>query len=253
VALRDLYLRTIQLVAEQVPDPADPYPWQLPVVQALDELKLTTPVTMFVGENGSGKSTLMEAIAIALGLNPEGGTQNFVFETRATHASLHEALRLGRGAQRPQTSYFLRAESMYAVATQIEKYVEEEGGSPALLDSYGGRSLHDQSHGESFLALVNHRLGDRGLYLMDEPESALSPQGLLALMRRIHDLVQADSQLLIATHSPMLLAYPGATIYEIDPSGITEVDYRDTDHYRLTLSFLEAPERFLGRLFAEDG
>jgi predicted ATPase len=245
VALRDLYLRTIQLVEERVPDPADPYPWQLPVVQALDELKLTTPVTMLVGENGSGKSTLMEAIAIALGLNPEGGTQNFVFETRATHASVHEALRLGRGSQRPQTSFFLRAESMYAVATQIEEYDKVR----PLLDSYGGRSLHDQSHGESFLALVNHRLGDRGLYLMDEPEAALSPQGLLALMRRIHELVQADSQLLIATHSPMLLAFPGATIYEIDPAGITEVDYRDTDHYRLTLSFLEAPERFLDRLF----
>lgn len=125
------------------------------VVRALDTLELTAPVTMLVGENGSGKSTLVEAIAVALGLNPEGGTQNFMFATRDTHSALHEALRLGRGPRRPRTSFFLRAESMYAVATQIEEYAEDdEPGAPPLLDAYGGRSLRDQSHGESFLSLV---------------------------------------------------------------------------------------------------
>jgi predicted ATPase len=241
---RELYVRSVELLRERIPPDAEPYPWELPVVRALDTLSLSTPVTLLVGENGSGKSTLVEAIAVALGLNAEGGTQNFAFATRSTHSALHEALRLGRGALRPRTSFFLRAESMYAVATQLEEYGE------ALLGSYGGRSLHDQSHGESFLSVINHRLSDQGLYLMDEPESALSPQGLFALLRRIHELVEADSQFLIATHSPILLAYPGATIYEIDDRGISAVDYRDTDHYRLTLAFLEDPERFLGHLFA---
>jgi predicted ATPase len=246
---RELYLRSVELLRERVPPDAEPYPWQLPVVRALNTLALTTPVTLLVGENGSGKSTLIEAIAVALGLNAEGGTQNFAFETRSTHSALHDALRLGRGAVRPRTSFFLRAESMYAVASQLEAYAREPGGQ-RLLDGYGGRSLHDQSHGESFLSVITHRLSDRGLYLMDEPESALSPQGLFALMRRIHELVEADSQFLVATHSPILLAYPGATIYEIDDDGISAVDYRDTDHYRLTLSFLEDPERFLARLLA---
>jgi predicted ATPase len=246
------FLRTVRLDRERIPADPEPYPWSLPVVQALDTLALTTPVTMLVGQNGSGKSTLLEAIAVSLGMNPEGGTQNFDFATRSTHSPLHEAIQLGRGALRPQTQFFLRAESLYTVATQLEEYAKIDAPGPPLLDSYGGISLHDQSHGESFLAIVTHRLGSRGLYLMDEPESALSPQGLLALMRRINELVRAGSQLIVATHSPMLLAYPGATIYEIDATSITATDYRDTDHYRLTRAFLENPDAFLKRLFDED-
>lgn len=139
---------------------------------------------------------------------------------------------------------------MYGLVTRLEEYAD---GGPSLLDAYGGRSLHDQSHGESFLALVTHRFDDEGLYLMDEPESALSPQGLLALLRRIHELVRGGSQLLIATHSPILLACPGATIYEIGPDGIVPTAYEDTEHYRLTRAFLEAPETFLRALLADDG
>lgn len=119
---RELYVRSVELLRERIPPDAEPYPWELPVVPALDTLSLSTPVTLLVGENGSGKSTLVEAIAVALGLNAEGGTQSFAFSTRATHSALHEALRLGRGALRPRTSFFLRAESTYAVATQLEEH-----------------------------------------------------------------------------------------------------------------------------------
>ena len=211
----------------------------------MDTVKLHPKVTFFVGENGSGKSTLLEAIAVALGFNAEGGTKNFNFGTRESHSVLHEHLRIARGVQRPHTGFFFRAESFFNVATAIEQLDAEPSFGPRVIDSYGGRSLHEQSHGESFLALVNERFGPHGLYLLDEPEAALSPQRQLVVLSRLHDLVLDHCQFVIATHSPILLAYPNARIFSFRASGIEEVAYQDTEHYQVTRDFLVNPERML--------
>lgn len=219
----------------------------LPVVQYLKKhpsLALDADVTILVGENGTGKSTLLEAIAVACGFNPEGGSRNFNFSTNATHSELHESLCVVRRAF-PKDGYFLRAESLYNVATNMEELDRNRGFLPPLVDSYGGRSLHHQSHGESFLALVQNRLGGKGLYLFDEPEAALSPMRQMTLLSEIDRLVKAGSQLIIATHSPILMAYPGACILELSESGIRSVSYRETEHYRVTKEFLDNPERML--------
>jgi predicted ATPase len=223
------------------------YPWELPAVARLaDGLELHPNVTYLVGENGSGKSTLLEAIAVAAGMNAEGGSSNFNFSTRASHSELGQALRLVRGGRRPRTDFFLRAESLFTAATYLEE-LPRGGGDP--LAPYGGVSLHEQSHGESFLAVMIHRFGPGGFYLLDEPEAALSTQNCLTLLRRVHELVSQDSQFIIATHSPLVLAYPQATIYSCLPGGVETVAYEDTDPVRLTQSFLDARERFLERLF----
>jgi predicted ATPase len=202
-------------------------------------------VTYLIGENGSGKSTLLEAIAVAAGLNAEGGSSNFAFATRDSHSELWRRIRLIRGARRPKTDFFLRAESLFTAAT----YLEELPGDS--LRAYGGRSLHEQSHGESFLAIMLHRFGPNGLYLLDEPEAALSTQNCLACLRRIHELVRDGSQFIIATHSPIVLAYPGATIYSCAEHGLEEAHYEDTDPVRLTKSFLDAKDRFLYELLSD--
>lgn len=215
-------------------------------------LEFDRPVTFLVGENGTGKSTLLEGIAVACGFNPEGGSRNFNFSTRATHSELGEYLTPAR-KRYPRDGFFLRAESFYNVATNIDLMDEEPGLGGRLIDSYGGVSLHRQSHGESFLALVQNRFGPEGLYLLDEPEAALSPTRLLTLMGQIHLLVQEDAQFLIATHSPILMAYPGACIYQLSEKGIRQTDYRETEHYCLTRRFLENPDRILRELFDEGG
>jgi predicted ATPase len=199
-------------------------------------------VTLLCGDNGSGKSTLIEAIAVAAGFNPEGGTTAFNFATRASESSLGEHLTLVRPAGRkPRTGFFLRAESYYNVATEIERL--------GVAGSYGVVSPHQRSHGESFLDLVAHRFGPGGLYLLDEPEAALSVQGCLALLLRIADLVADGSQFVIATHSPILLACPGATILEIGPGGGVEpVGFDQAEPVAMTRAFLADPARFLGRL-----
>lgn len=214
------------------------------------ELTFDRPVTFLVGENGSGKSTLLEAIAVSCGFNAEGGTRNFRFSTRVTHSELGEYLTAAR-RRYPKDGFFLRAESFYNVASYIDEMDEGPALAPRIIDSYGGVSLHHQSHGESFLALVQNRFGGQGLYLLDEPEAALSPARLLTLLGEIHRLVEEDSQFVIATHSPILMAYPGARIYVLSDSGIEAVDYRETEHYQLTKRFLEDPERMLRYLFAE--
>ncbi|MEU8663615.1 AAA family ATPase [Actinoplanes philippinensis] len=205
-------------------------------------MRLPTPVTLLSGDNGSGKSTLIEAIAVAAGFNAEGGTTSFNFATRATESSLGGSLTLVRTAGRkPRTGFFLRAESYYNVATEIERL--------GVTRSYGGVSPHQRSHGESFLDLAAHRFGPAGLYLLDEPEAALSVNGCLALLLRIADLVAAGSQFLIATHSPILLASPGATILEITPEGpIREVSYDQAEPVAMTRAFLADPARFLQHL-----
>jgi predicted ATPase len=210
---------------------------------SLEELALNPAVTFLVGENGSGKSTLIEGIAFAAGFGPEGGSTNFAPDTRGEIAALGGALVLVRGARRPRTGYFLRAETFFNVATRIDAIAD------GIHESYGGESLHRRSHGEGFLALARERFGGDGLYVLDEPEAALSPQGQFTLLRRIHELVAAGSQFVIATHSPILMAYPGALIYELLDDGPAVTAYEDTDHYRLTRSFLDAPTRFLDRLF----
>lgn len=208
------------------------------------------PVTFLVGENGSGKSTLLEAIAVACGFNAEGGTRNFRFSTCSTHSQLGDYLTPSR-RRYPRDGFFLRAESFYNVASYIDRLDDEPSFSPRLIDSYGGRSLHRQSHGESFLALVQHRFGGEGLYLLDEPEAALSPSRLLTLLGEIHRLTESDSQLIIATHSPILMAYPDARIYLLSQEGIRPVAYQETEHYQLTRRFLENPERMLRYLLDE--
>lgn len=244
-----LYLQQVRM--HTVPE-TDAYWTHLPVTRYLAEkpLELRRPVTLLVGENGVGKSTLIEAIAVGMGFNAEGGTRNFNFSTRATHAGLYEALTLVRGPYRPKDGFFLRAESFYNVASNIDDLDAEPGGA-RLLDSYGGVSLHEQSHGESFLSLVRSRFGGKGFYILDEPEAALSPASQMELLAHIRRLECDASQILIATHSPILMTYPGADVLEIDVDGIRQTDYRDTSHYELTRRFLERPEEMYRVLFAE--
>lgn len=212
-------------------------------LMAGNKLDFDAPVTFLVGENGSGKSTLLEGIAVSCGFNPEGGTRNFTFSTRDTHSPLGEYLTPARRAV-PKDGFFLRAESFYNVATNIDEMDETTWG-PRLIDSYGGVSLHSRSHGESFLALVQNRFGGEGLYLLDEPEAALSPSRLLTLLCEMDALVKRRSQFIVATHSPILMAFPGARLYLLDEEGIRPTDYRETEHYQLTKQFLDCPERML--------
>jgi predicted ATPase len=204
-------------------------------------------VTFLVGENGSGKSTLIEAIAVAAKLNAEGGGKLLRFSTRASQSKLHERLSLERSHLPPLNAFFLHAESVFNMATAIE-----QGGTLGVRENVYERPLHEQSHGESFLDIAVNRLGPRGFYLLDEPEAALSVQGQLALIRRIHELVQEHSQFVIATHSPILLGYPGATILELGEHGIRRIDYDQTQQVELTRAFLDDPQRFLRHLLADD-
>jgi predicted ATPase len=201
-------------------------------------------VTFPVGENGSGKSTLVEALAVALGFNAEGGSRNFNFATRETHSQLHEYLNIVRGIKRPKDGFFLCAESFYNVATAVDR-LNNEGGGSSLTASYGGKSLHQQSHGESFISLIRHRLRGMGLYVMDESEAALSVARQLEFLALMHELVRKGSQLVIATHSPVILSYPDAAIHRIDSAGIKEVAYEETEQYQLTRYFLNNYEAML--------
>ena len=243
------YVMAIKLRRDKVAS-FDQYPFTLPVVRNLDELELHPAVTFLVGENGSGKSTLLEALAVAWGFNAEGGTKNFRFQTRRSHSELHEYLRLVKSVQRARDGFFLRAESFFNVATEIE-HLDEEGGGPPIINSYGGRSLHEQSHGESFLALMMKRFGGHGFYVLDEPEAALSPTRQLAMIARLHQLVRARSQFVIATHSPMLMAYPNAWIYQISDHGLQRVRLEETEHYVVAKRFLNDTQGQLERLLAE--
>lgn len=213
-------------------------------------IELTKNITFFVGENGSGKSTLLEAIAVNFGFNAEGGSRNFAFSTNSTHSDLYKNIRLGKGL-RPKDGFFLRAESFYNAASYIDELDKEPAFGNKLIDSYGGVSLHNQSHGESFLALVQNRFGSNGLYILDEPEAALSPMRIMTLMVEIDRLRKAGSQFIIATHSPILLTMPDSEIFEFSPGGISKVGYKDTEHYQITRNFLENPEKMLKYLLDE--
>ena len=243
-----LYLNSVFLHTRP---PCGEYYASLPAVQHLaagNRLLLPAPITFFVGENGTGKSTLLEAIAVAAGFNAEGGSRNFHFSTADTHSGLHRYLNLSRG-RIPADGFFLRAESLYNVATDIDRLAS---GDERFLAGYGGVSLHEQSHGESFLALIQNRFNRQGLYLLDEPEAALSPMRQMSLLVLMHRLAAEGSQFIVATHSPILITCPGACVYQFDEDGIRQVDYRDTEHFQLTRRFLNDPQRMLNLLLNDE-
>jgi len=218
---------------------------KLPIIKYLNEvrtLSFSQNVTYLVGDNGTGKSTLIEAIAVRSGYNAEGGSKNFSFSTKKTTSNLHEYITIAKKSHE-KDGFFLRAESFYNVASQVDDL-------GLNLDGYGGRSLHEQSHGESFLSLVKNRFRGNGLYILDEPESALSPLRQFTLLSEINRLVNNNSQFIIATHSPILLAFPNAVIYQISNGGIQKVNYADCEHYLLTKDFLDNPVRFISYLFS---
>lgn len=237
------YLIDITLQRDKVPS-WEEYPFSLPVVRNLETLRFHPDVTFLIGENGTGKSTLLEAIARILGFNAEGGTKNSLFSTRDTHSLLYDYIKAGRSFSVPKDGYFLRAESFYNVAS----YMDEVD----YLAGYGGRSLHAQSHGESFLALLNHKFRGNGLYLLDEPEAALSPSRQLSALTILHRLVRSGSQFIIATHSPILMAYPHAQILLCSDTGIKQVEYEETDHYQIARDFLNHRETMLNVLLQEE-
>lgn len=221
------------------------HPFDIPIIQNTKHIAFSTPVTFFVGENGTGKSTILEAIAHNVGFGSEGGSKNIHFSTsNSEKAELGDYMKLSWN-HKPQNGYFFRAESFFNVAS----YLDSIGGN----GSYGGQSLHHQSHGESFFSFFSNRLGDNGFFIFDEPEAALSPQRQLSLLRIIHDLSKDyAAQFIIATHSPILLAYPNATIYSCDKNELQKIKYTDTLHYRITKQFLDNPERYLNNLFSDE-
>ena len=237
------YLRSISLKRDAVASFAE-YPFDIPAISSLETIEFHPDVTFFVGENGSGKSTLIEAIALALGFSPEGGTKNVRLETSQTTSTLHEYLKIVKSFASPKDNYFLRAESFFNVATYMD--------STGVLKAFDNKPIHARSHGEAFLAVLTQKLRGNGLYVFDEPEAALSPTRQLAALSSIHQLVKNGSQFIIATHSPILLAYPNARILKLDEQGSKEVDYEDTDHYAVTKDFLNNRERMLGYLLADE-
>lgn len=244
------YFEAIRLERDKV-EKFDDYPFSIPSIRHLTRLEFHPAVTFFIGENGSGKSTLLEAIAVKAGFSAEGGDKQLQFETHETHSPLNDFIRLERSFSKPTDGFFLRAESFYNVASELEK-IEKDIPSAIPFRAYGGKSLHRQSHGESFLALLKERLQGGGVYLFDEPEAALSPQRQLSVLTLIHRLIAHQSQLIIATHSPILLAYPQAKIYQFSETGISEVKYTDTEHYQITRDFLNRHERMLELLITAE-
>jgi len=224
------------------------YPFSIPAVQAIESINFSSPVTFFVGENGSGKSTLTESIAVAAGFNAEGGTKNYNFTSQDTTSALSDEITLIRGGRREKYGYFLRAESFYTTANYAESGTFNRNGNPIPI-YFDGKRIHEQSHGEAFLSIVKEFRP--GLFVFDEPESALSPQRQLALIVAIRNLVKQGSQFIIATHSPILLSYPDSVIYQLSKTGIDKVRYEDVEHVALTKDFLNNPSQYLYRLFKD--
>ncbi|MRG88080.1 AAA family ATPase [Salinibacillus xinjiangensis] len=242
------YIREVELKREQILS-FDRFPLSLPVIRKFKNLKLHPNVTYIIGENGMGKSTLLEGIAIAMGFNPEGGTFNFNFSSYDSHSNLDQYLKVVKGVHRARDSFFFRSETYYNVATNIEELDKEPEGGGKIIDSFGGKSLHEQSHGESFFAAFNERFQGKGIYILDEPEAALSPLRQLSMLARIHELVHQGSQFLISTHSPILMAYPEAKIIELTEDGMQEVRLEETHHYQIMKQFFDDRDRLLHHLF----
>lgn len=219
----------------------------VPAIHHFSSFSLTTPITFFVGENGTGKSTLLEAIAINYGFNPEGGSLHFNFITHNSHSPLSNDITLVKSGKHPKDGFFLRAESFYNVAS----YIEEIASDGMDLTEYGSRSLHQQSHGESFFNVISNRFRGNGVYILDEPEAALSPQRQLALLVVLEELVQQGSQFIIVSHSPILLAMKYSTIYTFDHKMITTIPYEETEPYKITKMFIENKESLLNKLFTK--
>ena len=240
----NLFVKRVLLDRDKIDDYSD-YPFNIEIIKNFDKIEFTSSVTFLVGENGIGKSTFIEAIAVSLGLNPEGGTQNFNFSTKNTHSKLSDYMRV-LTYDKPKTKFFLRAESFYNVASEIVR-LSEECGPGTLYGAYGG-NLHECSHGESFIKLVKNRFTDRGLYILDEPEAALSPQRQLSLLCLIDQLVKEGSQFIIATHSPILISYRDGKILDLNQN-FKEVKYEETEIYSLYKMYLERFEDIQSRLF----
>ena len=243
------YITGLEVLRDQLP--ADSYTLAIPALRSLENLDFPCPVTFFTGENGSGKSTLLEAVAVAYGFNPEGGTRNFHFSTRDTHSDFSSALRLRKGVKKPQDGFFLMAESFYNVASKVDDYAAESIGRINYLDYYGGRSLHCQSHGESFLALMQNRFHGNSIFILDEPEAALSPQRQLTALLMIGRLAKEGSQFIIATHSPILLGLPGAQILCFDDGDLHPITYEETEVYQVMEMFINSRKVLLEKLFSD--
>lgn len=246
--MNDKFIQSISIDWNKID--SDCYLAEIRALHSLEKLEFSRNVTFFVGENGTGKSTLLEGIAVAYGFNAEGGTKNYSFSTYDSHSQLYHAIRITRGFRKPKASYFLRAESFYNVASKAEDYRDGDAVE-TYYERYGGKSLHEQSHGESFLALIQGNFIGNGLYILDEPEAALSPQRQLTLLMEIDRLSKQGAQFIIASHSPILLGLPGAEILSFDEGKVHSCDYLDTESYRVTELFINNREDLLRRLLAD--
>jgi len=241
------FLDSLQVVDRD----GDEFPFSIPAIQALEKrFEFHPKVTFLVGENGMGKSTMLEGLADKWGFSSESGNRSKSLNFRSYETELARAIQLTRKNARPMDGFFLRAESLYNFATELDD-LEKDPYCANGYFNYGGKSLHEQSHGESFFTIFLERLNGHGLYLFDEPEAALSPTRQMAFLIRLHDLVEDFSQFVIATHSPIILAYPEATIYEFNDEGIREISYRDTQPYEVTKRFLNDPEGMVQRLLED--
>ncbi|EZH65164.1 ATPase AAA [Bacillaceae bacterium JMAK1] len=239
-----MFLKKISLLRATIPS-FNNFPFSIPVIKNLHELNIEKNITFLVGENGSGKSTLLEAIADVCEFNTAGGGRNNNYDVHASEAVLGDYIRLS-WLPKVTNGFFLRAESFYNFASHIDD-VDEVG-----FRDYGGRSLHHQSHGESFISLFLHRFKGKAIYLLDEPEAALSPTRQLSFLRIMHDLVsEGNSQFIISTHSPILLGYPDADILSFDDNHISKIGYEETDHYQITKAFLDNREKLISELFSD--
>ena len=238
--MNDLYIQGVHIDWNKIP--VNSYLREIDAIKGLEELIFHNSITFFVGENGSGKSTLLEALAVACGFNPEGGTKNYIFSTYDSHSQLHEAIRVVKGYRQAKWGYFLRAESFYNVATKEEEYADWEHPS---------EKYHEKSHGESFLALAQNNMNPNGLYLFDEPEAALSPQRQLTLLMQIYRCAKEGAQFIIVTHSPILLGIPDADIYCFDNGRIHLCEYEDTESYQVTEMFINNRQMLLDKLLTD--
>jgi len=247
-------LKKIVLLRERVED-WTAYPFSVPTIASLPEISIHSRIAFFAGENGTGKSTLLEAIAAHYGFGPEGGNRNLQFETSDSSRSvdrLTRALRLSFDIRTGRGFYF-RAESLFSLATQIDEWDKDPGLGGRIIDGYGGVSLHNHSHGETFFTVLDNKFRNSGLFLLDEPEAALSPQRQLSFLLLIRDTLRRykDAQFLISTHSPVLLGYPGAQIFSFDDGHLHEIDYEDTEPLQIVRRFVNDRDSFIQELFEE--